>query len=263
MCVEVINDQNHSPFTQQPLTYQSELFSLYKTTNMKPIHVLSIAVLFLTFSSFIPGDNCESYFASEVGTTWEQTSYDAKNKVTGRTTGKVKAYDAITGGFAATMEMAMFDDKNKPVTKGDVIMKCQDDKFYMDMSNMFPKDMAEIEGAEIEIDNEFSTFPNNPVPGQTLPDETSTMTVKLNGMAIMTMTIKTTNRKIEGFESVTTPAGTYNCVKYTSDSEVKSMFTMKSRTVMYMSKHVGAVKVENYDDKGKLQGTQVLTKFDD
>lgn len=223
--------------------------------------ISGLFVLFIVTTAFIPANNCASYFASKVGTTWEQTSYDAKNKVTGRSAGRVKAYDAIAGGFQATMEMEMFDDKNKPVSKGEVIMKCQDDKFLMDMSNMFPKDMANVEGAELEIDNEFMEFPANPVPGQTLPDQTSTMTVKLNGMAIMTMTIKTTNRRIEGFESVTTPAGTFQCVKYASDTELKSMFTMKSRTVMYMSKNVGSVKVENYDDKGKLQGTQLLTKF--
>lgn len=221
----------------------------------------SLAFIFLIFTAFTSDNACDSFFASKVGTSWEQTHYDAKDKKTGRTTGVVKAYEAIEGGFSATITNELFDDKDKSLTSGDIIMKCQGDQFYMDMSGMFPKDMAEIEGAEIIIDNEFSSFPANPVAGQTLPDETSSMTVKLNGMNLMTMTIKTTNRKIEGYESVTTPAGTYNCLKYTSDSEVKSIMTIKGRSVMYFAKNVGVVRVESYDEKGKLEGTQILTKF--
>ncbi len=218
-------------------------------------------VLYITLTAFVTDNACESFFASKVGTSWEQTHYDDKDKKTGRTTGVVKSYDEIEGGFAATMTMETFDQKDKAITKGDVVMKCMGDAFYMDMSNLFPKDMAEIEGAEVLIDNNFSSFPSSPTAGQTLPDETSTMTIKLNGMQLMTMTIKTTNRKIEGYESITTPAGTYNCIKYTSDSEVKSLMTIKGKSVMYFAKNVGVVRSESYDDKGKLQGTQVLTKF--
>ncbi len=228
---------------------------------MKSVYTLAVLFIGLVFTAFAPGDNCESFFANKVGTTWEQTHYDAKDKVTGKTKGLVKSYDAIDNGFSATMEIETLDDKDKSLSKGDIIMKCQGDQFYMDMGNMFPSEMGEIEGAEIIIDNEFSTFPSNPVAGQTLPDETSTMTVKLNGMNLMTMTIKTTNRKIEGYENVTTPAGTFNCIKYTSNSEVKSIMTIKGRSVMYFAKNVGVVKVESYNEKDKLEGTQILTKF--
>lgn len=69
------------------------------------------------------------------------------------------------------------------------------------------------------------------------------MTMKMNGVALMTMTMKTTNRKIEGYESVTTPAGTYNCMKYSSDTEVKTtMFTNKSHSVMWMAKMSALLK---------------------
>lgn len=228
---------------------------------MKTFLSLALACTLFISAAFIPGESCETYFANKVGTKFEQTNYDAKGKVTSVTEGTVKSYDAIDGGFASTINMIIKDAKGKESTNGDVTMKCQDDKFYMDMSNMFPKDMAAIEGAEIEIDNGYTEFPADPVAGQTMPDQTSTMTVKMNGTTFMTMTMKTTNRKIDGFESVTTPAGTYDCVKYSSDTEVKSMFTMKSHSVMWMSKNVGVVKMENYDDKGKLQGSQLLTKF--
>lgn len=224
--------------------------------------ILILTIIFIATTSFTPGNGCESYFPPKVGVKTESTSYDAKDKVVSRTVSVVTSYEEIDGGFQASINSEVFDAKNKSMSKGDVTMKCQDDKFYMDMSGMFPKDLAAIQGAEVEIDNQFIAFPSHPVAGQTLPDETSTMTIKLNGTPMMTMTIKTTNRKVEGFESVTTPAGTYECVKFSSTTEVSSMMmNTKSSSVMYMSKNIGAVKNLFYDDKGNLQGSQLLTKY--
>ncbi|HMU68590.1 MAG TPA: hypothetical protein PK511_11090 [Chitinophagales bacterium] len=228
---------------------------------MKSMITGAAALIFFLTTAFYPGDNCESYFANKVGTSMEQTSYDAKGKMTSKSVSTVKAYDAIDGGFASTLNVRVMDAKDKEVSNSDVIMKCQQDKFYMDLSNAFPKEMAGMEGAEVEMENTFVEFPAHPVAGQSLPDQTSSMTIKLNGTPFMTMTINTTNRKVEGFESMTTTAGTFECMKYSADTEVKSMFTSKSHSVMWMSKNVGLVKMESYDDKGKLQATQMLTKF--
>ena len=100
---------------------------------------------------------------------------------------------------------------------------------------MFPKDQFEgMDDVTIEVTDQYMEFPSNPVAGQTLPDAESSMTVTMNGMQLMSMKMKTTNRKVVGNESVTTPAGTFNCVKYTYDTEVISaMFKSKSSATMY------------------------------
>jgi hypothetical protein len=221
-----------------------------------------IIAAFILFS-FKSGNTCESYFPQKIGTKWELTNYNEKDKVVSKSRSELVSVNDIKGGLEATINIETFDDKDKSMSKGSVTMKCTDDKFYMDMGNMFPKDqMAGMEGAEIEMTNEFMEFPSNPTVGQVLPDAESTMTMKMNGMNMMTMTIKMTNRKIEGYEDVTTPAGTFHCVKYSSDSEVKSMmFKTKSHSIMYMAKNVGNVKMESFDDKGKLQSKMLLTAF--
>ena len=46
-----------------------------------------------------------------------------------------------------------------------------------------------------------------------------TMEVNNNGMQ-QTLTMNVTNRKVEGKESITTPAGTWDCFKITSKSKI-------------------------------------------
>jgi len=230
---------------------------------MKKLKFAPVLLLLTALLAFSPADVCESYFATKVGTKWEQTSYDSKNKVSGRSVGEVIAVDAENDGFKTTMMIEAFDQKDNSMNKGEVVMECKGDKFYINVSDMLTKGMAGIEGAEVEMDNVMLEFPSHPVAGQTLPDMTSTITVKLNGTPIMTMSVKTTNRKIEGFETITTTAGTFDCVKYSSDITATSIMTGKSRSVMWMAKNVGSVKSETYDDKGKLTGSQVLTKFEE
>ncbi len=201
---------------------------------MKKSTLLYLLTGFILFSAFRAGNTCESFFPNKIGTKWELTSYDAKDKVSTVSKSELSALKDITDGLEATINIEVIDNKGTSMSKGDVVMKCTNDYFYMDMSNMFPSgQMAGMEGVEMEISNSFMEFPSNPVAGQTLADAESTMTVKMNGVALMSITMKTTNRKIEGYESVTTPAGTYNCMKYSSDTEVKSaMFTNKSHSVM-------------------------------
>jgi len=214
-------------------------------------------------SSFKSDNTCDSFFPKNVGSSWEMTSYDAKDKVVSKSISKLTAIKDVADGLEATINIEIFDEKNKSLNKGDVTMKCTQESFYMDMSTMFQSDQFEaMEGVSIEVTNQYMEFPSNPVAGQTLPDAESTMTITMGGMPLMTTKIKTTNRKIEGTESVTTPAGTFNCIKYTFDTEVIStMFKSKSKSTMYMAKNVGNVKMESYDDKGKLQSKQLLTAF--
>jgi len=217
----------------------------------------------LMATAFKSDNNCESFFPTEVGTKWEITSYDGKDKVQSRSVSELTALNNVADGVEAKINIEMFDQKDKSVNKGEVIMKCTQESFFMDMSNMFPKDQFEgMDDVTIEVTDQYMEFPSNPVAGQTLPDAESSMTVTMNGMQLMSMKMKTTNRKVVGNESVTTPAGTFNCVKYTYDTEVISaMFKSKSSATMYMAKNVGMVKMESIDEKGKYPSKQLLTSF--
>lgn len=232
---------------------------------MRTLKLLLLLATAAALFSFRPGNSCDAYFPLKPGTKWEQTTYDAKDKMLSTVKGELLSVSDIPNGLEATMSVESFDSKEKSMNKGEMSMKCDGDKFYMDMSKLFQTGPIQgMEGMDIkmEMTNEYMDFPTHPVAGQTLPDVTSTMTMTMNGVAMMTTTITMTNRKVEGFESVTTPAGTFDCVKFSYNTESKSkMMDMKSSTMMWMCKNTGMVKMENYDDKGKLESKNILTAF--
>lgn len=84
---------------------------------------------------------------------------------------------------------------------------------------------------------------------------------------MMTMSMAMTNRKVDGQESITTPAGTFNAYKITSDVAfdnramgIPIRSTMK--TVSYRTNDLlFDVKSETYNKNGKLMGYTLLSKI--
>jgi hypothetical protein len=191
------------------------------------------------------------------------TTYNEKDKVTSVAKSELVSVNELSNGLEAVINEQILDEKGKELFGGTFTMRCEGDKFYMDMSDMFNQEgMEGIEDAEVEFTNQYMEYPTNPVVGQTLPDANCTMKITINGMQLSSTTINITNRKVEGNETITTPAGTFNCVKFSEDTEVKAMMMkIKSHSVSYMAKNVGMVKMESFDDKGKLESKQLLTAF--
>lgn len=105
-------------------------------------------------------------------------------------------------------------------------------------------------------------FPSALVPGTNLPDGTFTMEAFMNGIKMITLNVTITNRKVLSKESITVPAGTFECYKISYDSELKAGFAKKSYTyVTWFAPEVGAVKSEYYSVKGSLEGHSEMTVF--
>ncbi|HAH58211.1 MAG TPA: hypothetical protein DCL86_08700, partial [Bacteroidales bacterium] len=112
----------------------------------------------------------------------------------------------------------------------------------------------------VTVDASDLAFPSRMEVGQTLPDGSVSMKVS-GGMAMLNMTVNIINRKVEAFESITVPAGTFDCYKITYDTDVKSIVKVTTTTAEWIAKNVGMVRSETYDKKGKLTGYTVLSKF--
>jgi hypothetical protein len=76
------------------------------------------------------------------------------------------------------------------------------------------------------------------------------------------MYVNLSNRKCAAIESVTTPAGTFECYKITQDVEAKAIVKVLATDITWLAEGVGVVKSESYDKKGKLMGSSQLTKFE-
>ncbi len=231
----------------------------------KQVSILTAACLLLVSTSiFSQSTVCENgYMAFKEGIRMELTHYDSKGRPNSITKQTVKEVDGLDDGFKATIEMESSDEKGKRSTTTSYDVTCKGNSIFIDMRSMLnPEATASTQEMEMEVTGDAMEFPNELTPGQTLPDGNIEMKASMNGIKLMTIKMNVTNRKVEGNESVTTPAGTFDCIKITQDTDVKAIFKMKAKTTTWYAIGVGMVKTENYDKNGKVESSTVLTKFE-
>jgi hypothetical protein len=224
---------------------------------MKNLTVTLLAgLLFIRFS--VNAQDCTFYFPTKVGATTETKTYDSKNKLTATVKSKVLEANASSVKFNSEV----FDSKGKSISKGDYDMKCEGGEFVIDMKSYLENmDMSKYQNMEVNMETKNMSIPSKLQAGQKLNDGEVTLKISNNGFKILTVTIKITNRQVVGLESMTTPAGTFNCAKITSDMESKTIFTVKSKVTEWIAAKVGSVRTESRDQKDKLVSYSVLTSI--
>jgi len=121
--------------------------------------------------------------------------------------------------------------------------------------------MSAYQNMDVTVEVDQMTMPANLKAGQILGNGRVTAKVVNSGINIMTINVDITNRKVDGFEKVTTPAGTFDCVVISYDVETKLMLKVKMSGKQWFAKNVGVVKTETYNKKGKLEGSSLITKI--
>lgn len=158
---------------------------------------------------------------------------------------------------------------------------CDGDNFYMDMSSMYEQMMQQmpngggvdnasvkqaIESAEFDVSDGFTSIPKVLYPGMKLPDASFSFTMNTSGMA-MVINSEVTDRVVVAKESVTTNAGTFECMKIRSNTSVQmevmgmSHNTGDSVDYVWIAPEVGMVKQEAYSND-KLDYRMTLSKLE-
>src|SRR5690606_14664268 len=145
----------------------------------------------------------------------------------------------------------------------DYDITCDGNVVRIDFKSLMNEQMLSQMGEmEMDITGTDMELPNNLSVGQELPDSNVNVKMKMSGVMNMNMDVETINRKVEKQESVTTPAGTFDCYVIYSETRTKMMMsnqTMPSR--VWLAEGVGMVKQESYNKNGKLVASSVLTRF--
>ncbi|WP_338791137.1 hypothetical protein [Bernardetia sp. MNP-M8] len=231
---------------------------------------LSFLVLFFSFIFSLAlaqseeTKNCNGYFAHQAGTKMELTIYDKKDKVSQTLKYQVKNNTPTSTGSIILFNNQICDKDGKQFIEGEYNVECKNGQIYADVNNIV-SNMTPVADAEVSITGDKLVYPFDMTQGQTLEDVDYEVKQSMSGggMTLMTLTVSLTNRKVEGFETVTTPAGTFECIKISYDSDAKMSFMKrKSRCVEYLAKGVGLVKFESFDKKGRKESSQLLTKLD-
>ena len=225
--------------------------------------LILIYSLFLVSSTAL-SQNCSKYYPMEEGTSFQYTMTNKKGKTEGITDYSITNVENSGGVTTATMNMKFTDEKGKEIFVSDYKLSCTGDVVKIDYNSLVPAQMMKQYtdmGVEMEISGTDIELPNNLSVGQGLDDANVAMSIKMTGMN-MNIKVDQLNRIVEKKESVTTPAGTYECYVITQDNVSETMGvkqTMQSK--LWLAEGVGMVKQETYNKKGDLMSKSELTSF--
>ena len=211
--------------------------------------------------------NCGHYYNLEQGGRYELTTYDNRDRVTGRIVQEVGQVTTQNNKTTAQMHQQTFDKQNKVISQADFTVECQAGLVRFDMRALFNPQAGRTTaapGAKVQVTGDLLELPANLQPGTPLKNGTMTATMSSQpGLPASTTVIAITNRKVEGNEPLKTTAGSFNCAKISQDMEVKMgigplAIPFAMRTVEWYAPGVGPVRSETYR-KDKLLGYTVLT----
>ena len=223
---------------------------------MKTKIIILISVFFISFSS-LSQNACKSYYPFEEGTKFEITNYNKK----GKKEGVVKYEVTDVNGNEATIKTVIFDGKGKEITTSNYKVMCEGNKVSIDFKSLINPDMLkQYKDMDMDITGTNIELPNDLQVGQSLKDANMNMAINMGGIT-MNMKIDMLNRKVDKKESITTPAGTFDCFALSYDNEMKMGMKMKFKIKEWIAEGVGMVRNESYNKNGKLMGYSELTSF--
>lgn len=204
-------------------------------------------------------NSCSKYYPLEEGTKFQITNYEKNDKPAAVIDYLVKD----STGDSAIIYYEMRDDTGDVVLSSEYGIICENDGISIDFNSLAaPGMMEQYQDMEVDLSGTNLFLPNDLTEGQSLPDADLLMNVQMAPLT-MKLTVKIFDRKVEGKETVTTPAGTFDCIILTQSSETKMGVKVTANSREWYAPEVGLVKQESYNKKGKLIGRSVLTKFED
>jgi len=220
--------------------------------------IVGLLIGFLAISGINAQSDCSKFYPLEEGAKYQITSYDKKDKLTGVIDYSVKA----STGDVATMSYEMYDDKGEMVVTSEYDVTCTNDGISIDFKSLVaPEVIEQYKDMEVDITGTNLLIPNNLSAGQSLPDADMLMTVKIDPIS-MKLNARVFNRKVEGKETITTPAGTFDCFVITFDHESKMGIKFSGSAKQWLAEGVGMVSQVDYNKKGNIISKSLLTKYE-
>jgi hypothetical protein len=223
----------------------------------------SLLVALLLFTFPILSQECSTFYPFSEGTTMQITSYGANQKIAAIVDYTVTNVSTVSGVETATMNSTIKDKKGELIAETNYEMSCTGDRVSIDFKSMMsPQIMQQFKDMKTEITGTNLDLPNSLSVGQTLPDASMEIKISLSGIN-MDMATQIKNRKVIDKESVTTPAGTFVCfvITYNSDLNMSMGMSQSNSGKQWISEGVGMVKQEDYNEKGKVTSSSLLTSF--
>lgn len=207
------------------------------------------------------GPGCTSFLWFKKGTVLEYRLTGADGTPQGNSTTTINDVKQDGGAMIADYTTSLGAGKD---IKGSY--RCEGDKIYMDMKSFFQNNFSGLQkaGMEMEVKNGYVSFPSDMKVGENLDGATFEVDAKKNGKDFMKIISEVKERKVEATEKITTPGGTWNCLRLsevrTTTSEVmgRKVPGAETKSLQWFAPGIGPVKFEMYDGNGHLTSRSEL-----
>ncbi|MBC3789013.1 hypothetical protein [Spirosoma utsteinense] len=226
-----------------------------------------LTLLLISLYAGIPGHAQECMgMTLKTGMSFEMTNFNPKDKPTGKMAYQVTKVGKEGASTVVDITVQMQDDKGKQQPPYSVRYTCNGNELVADLSGMMQAMQTSMKDMEVRMKSNKLIYPGKLSVGQTLVDGELEADMSSKGNTMMQMSMKMTNRKVDSKETVTTPAGTFDTYKVSSDMNVENrVMGMPIRSTMHTVSYRADnqlldIKSETYNKNGKLMGYSLLSK---
>lgn len=195
--------------------------------------------------------NCLNYLLLQNNKKIEVSIYNKKGKDDGKQVWNVSAVRTANGVTKATVKSEFFDKNGKSINKATNEIQCKGGSLQMNMKMMLNEDQMKAwgENATVTATGEFLEYPASLGEGSTLPDGNLQMNIKTEKGMNVTVELQVSDRLVIKKESITSPAGTWECFKISSKQRIVSKVAgigipFKIDVTEWFAPGVGVIKTE-------------------
>lgn len=229
---------------------------------MKCLWITTMLLLIAAMAA--TAQDCKSYYYMISNAAVEMSIYDGKGEIVGKQQYKIADVKKEGSDMVSTFSSSFLDKKGKEISKSEGKFKCNGVTISVDMKMNMPNSPVQNMNAKMKSSDSYLMYPTSFTVGQTLPDGAFHIESETNGMP-MTMDFNVKDRKVEGKESITSEAGTWDCFKITYNIESKISIMgagvpMNLKATEWFAPGFGMIKSVSYNKNGKLMGSTLITK---
>lgn len=209
---------------------------------------------------------CGNYYYFVDNKKVEITTYDRKNNPSLVIIYSISNVNPNSEGYQSEVMSVAKDSEGNILSSGEGTFKCVNGDLLADMHITTPVTAGQFSGMETKVTPAYIVYPADMQIGATLPPTTFHAEIFQNGNHFASLDYTIEQRNVEAREEVTTPAGTWDClrisyrmtVKMNMGISVSSHYTI----VEWFAPGFGLVKTIHYNKKGKIAGSAQLTKLE-
>lgn len=212
----------------------------------------------LGVTGVLSAQDCSNYYYLQNNKTVEMTISNKNGKESGKMIYVISDSKVNGSSASATINSEFIDTKGKSITKGTNNVKCVNGVMQMDMKVFMPAAQQEqIKSGSANASDVYLEYPASMNIGDQLKDGQLSMDYESTSGLKSSIEVSITERKVEGKETVTTTAGTWECYKITSNNKIISRIAgigipIKMNVTEWYAPGFGIVKTESKTGKTEI-----------